>query len=111
MSPPDSEELEAIEIQLLLEAVFRRYGFDFRNYAYPSIRRRVWSTVYMEGLQTISELQGKLLHDTACMERFLLAVSINVTTMFRDASFYRAFQRLEGAAPHRWRQARAGRRT
>jgi len=66
-APPDSEELEAIEIQLLLEAVFRRYGFDFRNYAYPSIRRRIWSSVHMEGLQTISELQGKLLHDRACM--------------------------------------------
>jgi chemotaxis protein methyltransferase CheR len=91
-APPDSDELEAIEIQLLLEAVFRRYGFDFRNYANASIRRRIWSGVHMEGLQTISELQGKLLHDTACMERFLLAITINVTTMFRDPSFYRVFR-------------------
>jgi chemotaxis protein methyltransferase CheR len=93
MSPsPDNNEVEAIEIQLLLEALFRRYGFDFRDYAYASIRRRIWNQVRDEGLQNIHELQGKLLHEPACMERFLLAVTVNVTTMFRDPSFYRAFR-------------------
>ncbi len=93
MSPsPDRDEVEALEVQLLLEAVFRRYGFDFRDYAYPSIRRRIWNQVQAEGLQTIFELQGKLLHEPACMERFLLAVTVNVTAMFRDPSFYRAFR-------------------
>ncbi|HEV3118422.1 MAG TPA: protein-glutamate O-methyltransferase CheR [Gemmataceae bacterium] len=91
-APPDTEELEAIEVQLLLEAIFRRYGFDFRNYAQPSICRRIWSSVHAEGLETISELQGKLLHDAAAMERFLLAVTVNVSTMFRDPDFYRAFR-------------------
>jgi chemotaxis protein methyltransferase CheR len=90
--PPDRTEIEALEVQLLLEAVFRRYGFDFRDYAYPSIRRRIWNQVRAEGLQTIFELQGKLLHEPACMERFLLAVTVNVTAMFRDPSFYGAFR-------------------
>ena len=90
--PPEEAEAEAIEIQLLLEAVFRRYGFDFRDYAYPSMRRRIWNRVREEGAQGISELQGKLLHDPACMERFLASVTVNVTTMFRDPSFYLAFR-------------------
>src|SRR5437870_4645217 len=93
MSPPaENNEVETIEVQLLLEALFRRYGFDFRDYAYASIRRRIWNQVRAEGLQSIFELQGKLLHDPACMERFLLTVTVNVTTMFRDPSFYRAFR-------------------
>ena len=91
-APPDSSDPETIEIQLLLEAVFRRYGFDFRDYAYSSIQRRVWNSVRAEELQSVSELQGKLLRDPACMERFLLAVTVNVTTMFRDPGFYRAFR-------------------
>src|SRR5438270_3241729 len=91
-APPDSSDPEAIEIQLLLEAVFRRYGFDFRDYAPSSIQRRVWNSVRAEELRSVSELQGKLLHDPACMERFLLAVTVNVTTMFRDPGFYRAFR-------------------
>jgi chemotaxis protein methyltransferase CheR len=88
----DKRDPEALEIGLLLEAVLCRYGFDFRNYAYPSMQRRIWHSVRAEGLQSISELQGKLLHDPASMERFLLTVTVNVTTMFRDPSFYRAFR-------------------
>ena len=89
---PDDKELEALEIQLLLEAVFRRYGFDFRDYAYASIRRRIWNHIGAEGLQSLSELQSKLLHEPACMERFLLTVTVNVTTMFRDPGFYRVLR-------------------
>src|SRR5436305_3019547 len=85
-------DVEAIEIDLLLEGVYRRYGFDFRDYAYPSIKRRVENAVRAEGLQRVSELLGKLLHEPACMERFLLAVTVNVTAMFRDPSFYLAFR-------------------
>src|SRR5436305_1977541 len=92
MPPPENNDVEALEVQLLLEAVFRRYGFDFRDYAYPSIRRRIWNQVHAEGLTSIVEFQGKLLHEPDCMERFLLAVTVNVTAMFRDPSFYRAFR-------------------
>src|SRR5207244_8925093 len=45
-----------------------------------------------ERLEGVSELQGKLLRDPACMERFMASVTVNVTTMFRDPSFYRAFR-------------------
>ena len=93
---PDSgaadAEREAVEIDLLLEAVFRLYGFDFRQYARASLRRRLWRRVQFEGLQTLSGLQEKLLHDPQCMERLLLDLSINVTAMFRDPTFYLAFR-------------------
>jgi chemotaxis protein methyltransferase CheR len=91
-APSESTAVEALEVQLLLEGVFRRYGFDFRDYAYPSIKRRIWDQVRAEGLQDIAALQGKLLKDTAAMERFLRAVTVNVTSMFRDPGFYRAFR-------------------
>ena len=90
--PPARDDLEDIELALLLEGIFRKYGFDFREYASASLRRRVWRRVHAEGLSTISALQGKLLHDPACMERLLLDLSINVTAMFRDPSFYNAFR-------------------
>jgi chemotaxis protein methyltransferase CheR len=91
--PPGQDELEEIELSLLLEGVFRQYGFDFREYAAASLRRRVWRRVHAEGLSTISALQDRLLHDPACMERLLLDLSINVTAMFRDPGFYSAFRR------------------
>lgn len=93
-SPPERypAELERLEIDLLLEAIYRHYGFDFRSYAYASIKRRLWRRSHQEGLTTISGLQERILHDTACMERLLLDLSVNVTTMFRDPSFYVAFR-------------------
>jgi chemotaxis protein methyltransferase CheR len=91
--PPGPElELERLEIELLLEAVYRRYGFDFRQYAQASLKRRLHRRLLAEGLETISELQSRLLHEPACMERLLVDLSINVTSMFRDPSFYVAFR-------------------
>ena len=85
-------ELERIEIELLLEGIYRNYGFDFRSYAYASIRRRLWKRIEAEGLDTVSALQARVLHEPEMMERLLLDLSINVTAMFRDPSFYRAFR-------------------
>ena len=90
--PGYSPELERIEIELLLEGIFRQYGFDFRSYAYASIRRRLWKRVDAESLGTLSELQARVLHDTDAMERLVLDLSVNVTAMFRDPQFYQAFR-------------------
>jgi chemotaxis protein methyltransferase CheR len=86
------DDLERVEIQLLLEGIYRVYGFDFREYAYGSIRRRLWRRAYAEKVDSISGLQERVLHDAACMDRLLLDLSINVTAMFRDPSFFLAFR-------------------
>jgi chemotaxis protein methyltransferase CheR len=85
-------DLERIEIELLLEGIFRHYGFDFRAYAYASIRRRLWKRIEEEGLASVSALQERVLHEPEMMEKLLLDLSINVTAMFRDPSFYVAFR-------------------
>lgn len=85
-------ELETLEIELLLEAIFRRYGFDFREYAPASLRRRLWRRIRFEGLDSVSGLQERVLHDPGTMEKLLLDLSVNVTAMFRDPSFYVAFR-------------------
>jgi len=86
------EARERLEIELLLEAIQRCYGYDFRGYALASLRRRLWHRVYGESLETISGLQERILHDPAAMDRLLRDLSINVTEMFRDPSFHRALR-------------------
>jgi chemotaxis protein methyltransferase CheR len=92
--PPTSydPDLERIEIELLLEGIFQRYGYDFRAYAHASLRRRLWKRVEAEQLTTISALQARVLHDPAALDRLLLDLSVNVTAMFRDPGFYKAFR-------------------
>ena len=85
-------DLELIEIQLLTEGIYRHYGFDFRDYSLPSMRRRIWKRIYSEGLTTVSGLIERVLHDSSAMEKLLLDLSINTTAMFRDPTFYKAFR-------------------
>jgi chemotaxis protein methyltransferase CheR len=89
--------LEDLEVDLLLEAIFRQHGFDFRGYARSSLKRRVRAAVIGEGLATVAGLIEKTLHDTRCLERLLLGLSVNVSAMFRDPRFFRAFR--ERAVP------------
>lgn len=83
-----ADDLEQLEIDLLLEGVFRRYGYDFRQYARGSLRRRVYKRVLDERVSSVSSLQEKVLRDPQALERLILELSINVTAMFRDPSFY-----------------------
>lgn len=86
-------QLEEIEIQLLLEGIYRYYGFDFRNYAIASLKRRIWNIIRAEKLNSVSGLLEKVLHNRDCMDRLLLGLSVNVTSMFRDGGFYIGFRK------------------
>ena len=90
-------DLEALEVRLLLEAIYQRYGYDFRQYALTSIKRRIRHHIREEGLQTVTRLQERILHDPDAGERFLGVLTVPVTSMFRDPGFFAAFR--EKAVP------------
>lgn len=83
---------EELEVRLLLEALYLKYGYDFRRYSFPHIKRRVMHRMMMEGAERISDLQYKLIYDKEFLRSILADFSINVTEMFRDPSFYKAFR-------------------
>jgi chemotaxis protein methyltransferase CheR len=87
------DDVEALEIELLLTAIERRYGYDFRNYSGASLRRRIRRAVEREGVRAISELQSRILHDPYCMHRFVTSVAVCATAMFRDSTFYLAMRK------------------
>jgi chemotaxis protein methyltransferase CheR len=88
--PNDADRIEAIEMPLLLEAMFQRYGYDFRDYAPASLRRRIHRAMTECGVATLSAYQDRVLRDPAAMAGFLDVVSVDVSGMFRDPGFYRA---------------------
>ena len=85
-------EIENIELELLLEAVRLRYGYDFCNYTRAHVKRRVLHRLAISGLPNISALQHEILYNHAAFDFLLLDLSINVTEMFRDPTFYLAIR-------------------
>jgi chemotaxis protein methyltransferase CheR len=89
---PDAS-VEDIELDLLLEALFRKYGVDFRGYARSSLARRVRVAVEEARVASISALQDRVLHDRDAFARTMGALSVTVTSMFRDPTFFATFRR------------------
>jgi chemotaxis protein methyltransferase CheR len=87
-----STNTEDVEIDVFLEAIVRVYGYDFRNYARASLRRRLWRRVTAEGRSSISGLLETVLHDPGAMERLRVDLSVTVTSMFRDPPFFLALR-------------------
>jgi chemotaxis protein methyltransferase CheR len=87
-TPAIRSEIEEVELDVLLEAILRVYGYDFRNYARASLRRRLWRRVTAEGRTSLSGLLETVLHDPAAMERLRVDLSVTVTSMFRDPPFF-----------------------
>jgi len=85
--------VEDVEIDLLLDGVYRVHGFDFREYSRASIKRRILELMRAEKLETVSSFQDRVLHDAACLDRFLLGLAVHATAMFRDPGFYLTFRK------------------
>ena len=83
---------EEIEIHLFLEAINMKYGYDFRNYSSAHMKRRIVHRMNVARLTSIAEMQHKVIHDRDFFNTVLADFSINVTEMFRDPSFYKAFR-------------------
>jgi chemotaxis protein methyltransferase CheR len=83
-------EIENIEIDLLLDAVFRKYGYDFRSYSRASVKRRISKVMDTTGINRMTDLIHSALRDDNVFETMLRALSINVTEMFRDPAFFLA---------------------
>ena len=87
-----AEERTAVELSLLLEAVVRWSGYDFREYSPGTLKRRIVDRMRAEGVDTISGLQERVLHDHDALRRFVFAMSANSNRLFRSPEYFKAFR-------------------
>ncbi|MDZ4713643.1 MAG: CheR family methyltransferase [bacterium] len=88
-----SEDTTELEIFLLLEAIYQKYGYDFRQYSKAHINRRIRNRMRLSGLEDISQIQSKVLKDETFAHELLQDLSITVTEMFRDQDFYKSLRK------------------
>jgi chemotaxis protein methyltransferase CheR len=84
--------VDDIEIPLLLDAIYSRYHYDFRSYSMASLKRRLAVARTQLGCDTLSNLQARVLHEPEMFARLLQYLTVQVSDMFRDPSFFRAMR-------------------
>lgn len=86
------KDISDIEISLLLEAIYDTYGYDFREYSQAHIRRRITNRLSVSGFENVTQMQSQVLNDETFASELLQDLSITVTEMFRDPTFYRSLR-------------------
>lgn len=98
MKRPEPVKTEDIEIELLLEAIYRKFHYDFRDYSRASLRRRLAQARDQFQCESFSTLQDRVLHDPTVLPQLLPVLTVQVSEMFRDPSYFRAIR--EQVVPH-----------
>jgi chemotaxis protein methyltransferase CheR len=93
-----SEKVEDIEFRLLLEAIYRKYHYDFRGYSPVSLKRRLAQAKERFGAASFSQLQDMVLHNDQIFGELLSYLTVQVSELFRDPSYFRALR--EQVVPH-----------
>ncbi|RZT93398.1 chemotaxis protein methyltransferase CheR [Ancylomarina subtilis] len=88
----EQDENIDIEIPLILEAIYQKYGYDFRKYSRSHIKRRLLHRMAIGHFESISQMQNMALRSKDFFMELLEDLSINVTEMFRDPEFYASFR-------------------
>jgi chemotaxis protein methyltransferase CheR len=86
------EAHEELEMRLLLDGIFQRYQYDFRDYSVASVRRRLAQAARTLGCNTLSALQDRVLHEPAAFSTLLQYLTVQVSDFFRDPAFFRGFR-------------------
>jgi chemotaxis protein methyltransferase CheR len=81
-----------IELQLLIDAIYLQYHYDFRGYAVASLKRRLQTAMDRLQCRSLSQLQDRVLHDPAVLPALLEYLTVQVSEMFRDPAYVRSLR-------------------
>lgn len=85
--------LDNAQVISLLEEIYNQYGYDFRNYASASLKRRLRHFMIMNNILTLGDLHERIFHSNECFNNLLLTLSVLITSMFRDPEFFQALRK------------------
>lgn len=93
-----SFEISDADLEVVLNDVVELYGYDFMNYSRASMRRRITRLVVKDRYSSFAEFRYRVRNDKSYFKRFVEEITVNVTEMFRDPSFYKSLR--ENVLPH-----------
>jgi chemotaxis protein methyltransferase CheR len=87
------ELIRSEEVDQLLNDLYRRYGYDFTEYSKASVLRRIRRLFALDKFPSFAEFHYRLQNDPPYFRRFVEEITVNVTEMLRDPSFYRTLRK------------------
>lgn len=87
-----------LEIELLIQAIYTKFQYDFKHYSRSSLRRRLEQALIKFRLRSVSELQHMMLHEPDFFPKLIAYLTVNTTELFRDPSYYKSLK--ENVFPH-----------
>lgn len=79
-------------VEILLSDLLEQYGYDFTGYSKASLKRRISRLYSLDKAVSFAEFRYKILNDQVYFKRFVEQITVNVTEMFRDPSFFRTLR-------------------
>jgi chemotaxis protein methyltransferase CheR len=98
VEPVATDRADVVELDLFLEALHRRWHYDFRSYSRASLIRRADLARERLGCASLSELQGRVLREPAVLPDVIDAMTVQVSELFRDPNYYLALR--QDVVPH-----------
>jgi chemotaxis protein methyltransferase CheR len=83
-----TQDIDIADLKRITELIYARHGYDFRNYAMSSFKRRMLRILDLKNL-SVDALLKKINDQPSFIDEFLDELTVNVTEMFRDPSFWR----------------------
>ncbi|MGV4413472.1 CheR family methyltransferase [Chryseobacterium sp. T1] len=81
-----------VEIEILIKDVHELYGYDFSLYSRASFKRRIDRICMNDKFTSFAELRYTVVNDPEYFKHFVEEITVNVTEMFRDPSFFKALR-------------------
>ncbi len=85
-------EIINLEIELLIQAIFARFQYDFRHYSRSSLRRRLEQALIKFNLKTITDIQNQMLHEPDFFPKLIAYLTVNTTEFFRDPTYFKSLR-------------------
>lgn len=86
------DSIDNEQIKTLLSDVLESYGYDFYGYSHASLKRRITRIYALDNFVSFAEFRYAIKSDKRYFKRFLEEITVNVTEMFRDPSFYKSLR-------------------
>ena len=85
------QDIDLVDLKKISELIYQKHGYDFRNYAMSSFKRRILRILELQNI-SVDALLKKLTDQPSYINDFLDELTVNVTEMFRDPSFWRVMR-------------------